>query len=77
MTAPQFQASLWMGAAKETGVDPSSLDTFVNIFDRILRSRAKERGLTEQQVFEQFVKRQAPLMVPLAATGALATGGEE
>ena len=77
MTAPQFQASLWMGAAKETGVDPSSLDTFMNIFDRILRERAKERGLTEQQVFEQFVKRQAPLMVPLAATGALATGDEE
>ena len=77
MTAPQFQASLWMGAAKETGVDPSSLDTFMNIFDRILRQRANERGLTEQQVFEQFVKRQAPLMVPIVAGGVLAAGGEE
>lgn len=70
MNGPQFQASLWMGGAKQTGVDPSSLDTFSNLFEQNLNIRAKERGLTPDEVFRQFVKRQAPLAVP----GAIGVG---
>jgi len=71
MNGPQFQASLWMGAGKKTGVAPESLDTFMGIFNRNLKLRAEERGITVEEVFKRFVNRTEPLMVPLAtAAGA-------
>lgn len=69
MTPAQFQASLWMGAAKHTDVDPSSLDTFENLFDRVVRDRAAERGRTEQDVWKRFVHRKEALALPLGLLG--------
>ena len=75
MTGPQFQASLWMGAAKKTGVDPSSLDTFVNLFDKRVRDAAAERGRTPEDVFKRFATRKEALAVPLGLLGAGVAGG--
>jgi len=73
MTPAQLQASLWMGAAKRTGVRESSLDTFDNIFNRVVGDRAAERGLTPEEVFRRFANRQQPLVVPgLLGAGAAA-----
>ena len=73
MTPAQLQASLWMGAAKRTGVRESSLDTFDNIFNRVVDDRAAERGLTPEEVFRRFANRQQPLVVPgLLGAGAAA-----
>jgi hypothetical protein len=77
MTGPQFQASLWLGAAARTGVDPRSHPPFVDIFENILEARAKERGLSKREVFSQFARRQAPLVLPLAAAGGAAAVSED
>lgn len=81
MTAPQFQAALWMGGAKRTGVDPTSLDTFENLFNANLAEKAAERGLSEDEVFRRFARRVQPLAVPgLLGTGAasgMMGGGED
>ena len=74
MTGPQFQASLWMGAAKKTGVDPSSLDTFVNLFDKRVKDAATERGRTPEDVFKRFATRKEALAVPLGLLGAGTVG---
>ena len=77
MTPAQLQASLWMGAAKRTGVRASSLDTFDNIFNRVVADRAAERGLTPEEVFRRFANRQQPLAIPgLVGAGAAAAGLE-
>jgi len=73
MTPAQLQASLWMGAAKRTGVRETSLDTFDNIFNRVVDDRAAERGLTPEEVFRRFANRAQPLVVPgLLGAGAAA-----
>lgn len=73
MTPAQLQASLWMGAAKRTGVRETSLDTFDNIFNRVVADRAAERGLTPEEVFSRFANRAQPLVVPgLLGAGAAA-----
>ena len=73
MTAPQFQAALWMGAAKKTGVDPTSQYTFMEIFNDLVQTKAKARGLTVDEVLRRFVTGEQPLLAPLAA-GAAAAG---
>lgn len=73
MTGPQLQASFWMGAAQDTGVAKGSQFTFDEIFNSIVKKRAVERGVTEDQVFKDFATRVKPLAVPLAAGGALAS----
>jgi hypothetical protein len=75
MTGPQFQASLWMGAAKKTKVDPSSLDTFVNLFNKRVSDAAAERGRTPEDVFRRFATRKEALAVPLGLLGAGTVGG--
>ena len=69
MTGPQLQASFWMGAAQRTGVDPLSQRTFMEIFDDIASQRAAERGLSKQKVIKNFMRRNQPLVLPLAAVG--------
>jgi hypothetical protein len=64
-----------MGAAKKTGVDPSSLDTFVNLFDKRVRDAAAERGRTPEDVFKRFATRKEALAVPLGLLGSRAAGG--
>jgi hypothetical protein len=70
MTPAQFQASLWMGAAKKTKVDPSSLDTFVNLFNARLKKTAEERGLSEDEVWHRFATKKQALAIPLGVLGA-------
>ena len=78
MTPAQLQASLWMGAARRTGVRESSLDTFDNIFNRVVQDRAAERGLDPAEVFRLFVNRMQPLAVPGAVgAGAAVEGSRE
>ena len=78
MTPAQLQASLWMGAAKRTGVRETSLDTFDNIFNRVVQDRAAERGLDPAEVFRLFVNRMQPLAVPGAVgAGAAVEGSRE
>ena len=75
MTPAQFQASLWMGGAKRTGVHGDSLDTFEELFLKNLQARAAERGTTPDELFSRFARREVPLAVPLVAGGAAAGGG--
>jgi hypothetical protein len=75
MTGPQFQASLWMGAAKRTGVDPSSLDTFMNLFDKRIAMTAKERGKTPEEVWKNFAHKKEALAIPLGLLGGGAIQG--
>ena len=75
MTPAQLQASLWMGAARRTGVRESSLDTFDNIFNRVVQDRAAERGLDPAEVFRLFVNRMQPLAVPGAVGAGAAIEG--
>jgi len=69
MTGPQLQAAFWMGAAQRTGVDPLSQRTFMEIFNDLASQRAAERGLSKQQVIKNFMRRNQPLALPLAAVG--------
>ena len=80
MTGPQLQASFWMGAAQDTGVDASSQDTFMNIFHNILEQRAAERGIPKEKVLKNFIRRIQPLALPVAAVtgaGLLGAGGDD
>ena len=70
MTGPQFQASLWMGAAKKTKVDPGSLDTFENLFNKKLGQAAAKRGVSADDMFKLFATRKEALAVPLGLLGA-------
>lgn len=69
MTGPQFQASLWMGAAKRTKVDPGSLDTFENLFNKKLDQAAAKRGVSADDMFKLFATRQEALALPLGILG--------
>ena len=73
-TGPQLQASLWMGAADRTGVDPTSQGTFMELLRRRAAKRGEKEGLTEQQVLKRFVKDRGLLSNPgdpLSAAAAL------
>jgi hypothetical protein len=74
MTAPQVQASLWVGAGERTGVDPTSLGTLMDTFERNLAARAAERGQTVGETFSKFAKRVQPLAVPAFAAPGLLGG---
>lgn len=61
MTAPQMQAALWMGAAKQTGVDPTSLNTFEAIFDGLVAKRADALDITPDEMFSRLANREEML----------------
>ena len=67
MTGPQVQANLWMGGAAKTGVDESSLGTFMQILRNRADKRAKEIGTTRSAVLQDFIKNKGLLAVPIAA----------
>lgn len=79
MTGPQVQANLWMGGAAKTGVDDSSLGTFMEILRNRADKRAAEIGSTRSEVLQDFIKNKGLLTVPIAAagTGGLLMGNEE
>ena len=70
MTPAQFQAALWMGAGDMTGLADESQGTAMELFRRTLDKRAKERGLTREQMLSEFIMNRAPL----AAAGAAPIG---
>jgi len=70
---------LWMGGAAKTGVDDSSLGTFMEILRNRADKRAAEIGSTRAGVLQDFIKNKGLLAVPIAAagTGGLLMGNEE
>lgn len=65
MTPAQFQANLWMGAGDITGLADESQGTAMELFRRTLDKRAKERGLTREEMLREFIMNRAPLAVPI------------
>jgi hypothetical protein len=61
MTPAQYQASMWIGGGKETGLG-SPTDPFLRVFeDRVART-AERRGQSKAQVLRDFIRAQAPLV---------------
>ena len=67
MTGPQVQANLWMGGAAKTGVDESSLGTFMQILRNRADKRAKEIGTTRSAVLQDFIKNKGFTCCAIAA----------
>lgn len=77
MTPAQFQAALWMGAGDITGLADESQGTAMELFRRTLDKRAKERGLTREQMLSEFIMNRAPLAIAPAGAGLLAMQPEQ
>lgn len=71
MTAPQFQANLWMGAGDVTGLADESQGTFMELFRNAIDRRAAQLGITREEMFMLFANKQAPL----AVAGGVGLGG--
>ena len=67
LTGPQVQAALWMGAARKTGVDPTSQTTFMGAIRDRADIQAAKRGQTREQVLFDFVMNKGLLAAPVAA----------
>ena len=80
LTGPQVQAALWMGAARKTGVDPTSQTTFMGAIRDRADIQAKKRGTTREQVLYDFIMNKGLLAVPAAAPlgvlGMAGSGGQ-
>lgn len=74
MTGPQVQANLWMGGAAKTGVEETSLGTFMQIMRNRADKRAKEIGSTREKVLKDFIKNKGLLAVPIAAGATMGSG---
>jgi hypothetical protein len=55
----QWQSSLWTGGAADTGVSDAS--NFMNAFDDAVRRTAEQRGITDREAAEAFIKGEIPL----------------
>jgi hypothetical protein len=62
MDPAQYQASLWLGGAKETGVK-SGTDPMLKHFERRVEHTAEQRGQTKEQVLKDFIHGRAPLLM--------------
>jgi hypothetical protein len=62
MDPAQYQASLWIGGAKETGVK-SGTDPMLKHFERRVEHTAEQRGQTKEQVLKDFIHGRAPLLM--------------
>ena len=67
LTGPQVQAALWMGAARKTGVDPTSQTTFMGAIRDRADIQAAKRGTTREQVLFDFIMNKGLLAAPVAA----------
>ena len=74
MTGPQFQANLWMGGASRTGVDDSSMGTFMELLRKRADKKAKEIGSSRAKVIKEFIKNKGLLAVPTGAAAASLMG---
>jgi hypothetical protein len=72
LTAPQVQASLWMGAADRTGVDVSSQKTFMEAMRSVSDNRAGIEGMTREEVLRRFIRDKGLLALPaVGVAGAM------
>jgi hypothetical protein len=70
MTPAQWQASLWVGAGKETGLK-SAAEPFVDTFEARVFLTAEKRGKSPESVLRDFIRGKAPLL-GLGGASALA-----
>ena len=75
LTGPQVQASLWMGAARRTGVDPTSQTTFMGAMRDRAATTAKKRGTTADQVLFDMIMNKRAMSVPFGAGGVMGALG--
>ena len=76
LTGPQVQAALWMGAARKTGVDPTSQTTFMGAIRDRADIQAAKRGQTREQVLFDFIMNKGLLTGATAAPfGVLGVSG--
>lgn len=69
LTPAQFQAALWVGGGRVTGL--RSLPTsFLGILEDRLARTGRARGITSKQALEDFIRGRNPLLTPLGAAGA-------
>jgi hypothetical protein len=70
LTPAQFQAALWVGGGRVTGL--RSLPTsFMGIVENRLAQTAQKRGITPQQALQDWITNKAPLLSVGAAGGGL------
>ena len=78
LTGPQVQAALWMGAARKTGVDPTSQTTFMGAIRDRADIQAAKRGQTREQVLFDFIMNKGLLTGATAAPlGVLGLSGPD
>tara|TARA_R110000751_G_scaffold195095_1_gene300478 strand:+ start:138 stop:1178 length:1041 start_codon:yes stop_codon:yes gene_type:complete len=70
LTPAQYQAALWMGAAKRTGVDDSSQGTFMQLLRDRADLMASKSNMTRAEVIKRFIREKGLLSVPAVAVGA-------
>tara|TARA_B100000902_G_scaffold55608_1_gene62386 strand:- start:3934 stop:5187 length:1254 start_codon:yes stop_codon:yes gene_type:complete len=75
LTGPQVQASLWMGAARRTGVDPTSQTTFMGAMRDRAATTAAKRGTTPEQVLFDMIMNKRAMSVPFGAGGVMGALG--
>ncbi len=75
LTGPQVQASLWMGAARRTGVDPTSQTTFMGAMRDRATTTAAKRGTTTDQVLFDMIMNKRAMSVPFGAGGVMGALG--
>ena len=75
LTGPQVQASLWMGAARRTGVDPTSQTTFMGAMRDRAATTAAKRGTTADQVLFDMIMNKRAMSVPFGAGGVMGALG--
>jgi hypothetical protein len=63
-----------MGGAAKTGVEETSLGTFMQIMRNRADKRAKEIGSTREKVLKDFIKNKGLLAVPIAAGATMGSG---
>ena len=71
LTGPQVQASLWMGAARRTGVDPTSQTTFMGAMRDRAATTAAKRGTTMEQVLFDMIMNKRAMSLPFAGGGVM------
>lgn len=75
MTPAQFQASLWMGAGELTNLADESQGTAMALMRNALDKRAKERGISREEMLKDFIDNKGLLAMPATAAGGAVTLG--
>jgi hypothetical protein len=76
MTPAQYQASMWIGGGKETGLG-SPTDPFLRVLEDRVAKTAEARGITKAEALRQFIRAQSPLLSLTPAAVLLAQGQDQ